>query len=70
MTIREIRPVPPSERNLVKDTLAKAAEHDFDSVFIVGYKNRTVCTMHSGFSEIVEKIGALELLKSDIIKGN
>lgn len=55
------------EKNLVKERLQSAIEFEFDEVFIIGVKDGLLKLSYSGYKDIERKLGALELLKQDII---
>jgi hypothetical protein len=56
-----------SEKNLVNDRLQAAIDYGFDEVFIIGVKDGTLKLSYSGYKDIERKLGALEILKQDMI---
>ena len=50
-----------------KALLHKAVEKEFETVFIVGIKDKKMCINYSRSLNVVEKIGMLEILKHDWI---
>lgn len=57
------------EQHEVKKKLQEALDQEFESVFIIGYKDGLMCTSYSGYKSIEEKLGLLELLKHNLIEG-
>lgn len=58
-------------RNTTNEVLQKAMNESFDEVFFVGVKNGILSAGWSGYNNIEQKIGALEILKHDmLVRGN
>lgn len=57
------------DKNNVKERLLSAIEKEYDEVFIIGSKNGALQTTWSGYRNIEEKLGLLELLKYEMIDG-
>ncbi len=54
-------------RSSAKGTLTEASKYDFDEIVIVGLKAGTVTSIWSGLHKKQEMIGALEILKHDLL---
>lgn len=57
------------DQNEVRQRLQNALEQEYDEVFIIGTKDGLLHTTHSGYKDIERKLGALELLKHNLIDG-
>lgn len=58
-------------RNTTNDVLQRAMNEMYDEVFFIGIKNGGLSCGWSGFDKAQEKIGAIEMLKHDILaRGN
>lgn len=57
------------EANEVQERLQEALAREYDEVFIIGVKNGLLCTTFSGYKNIEQKLGAIELLKHNMIQG-
>lgn len=57
------------DQHEVRQPLEEAIAMELESVFIVGYKDGLLRTTYSGYKNIEEKLGAIELLKHNIING-
>ena len=57
------------EQNQVKERLQEALDREYDEIFIIGMKDGMLCTTHSGYKSIEQKLGLLELLKFNLIQG-
>lgn len=67
MTIKLASLPTASEKNLVNERLQSAIDYGFDEVFIIGVKDGTLKLSYSGYKDIERKLGALEILKQDMI---
>lgn len=56
-------------QNEVRERLLDAVKAEYDEVFIIGYKDGILHTTHSGYKDIERKLGAIELLKHNMIDG-
>ena len=65
MTLKEVKPIPLDPNN-VKRVLDDAAEREFSSIIIFGYKDDMVSIMKSGIIGKIEVIGALEVAKQNL----
>lgn len=65
----EIRSISGSkgEGHGVKEILAEAAEQNFESVFIVGYRDGDLHIKASGYNSLSKTIGLMEILKHHLI---
>ena len=57
------------DQNEVRQRLQEALEQEYDEVFIIGTKDGRLHTTYSGYKDIERKLGALELLKFNLIEG-
>ena len=57
------------EQNEVQERLQEALDREYDEVFIIGMKDGMLCTTHSGYKSIEQKLGLLEILKHNLIQG-
>ena len=57
------------EENEVQQRLQDALDREYDEVFIIGMNDGMLCTTHSGYKSIEQKLGLLELLKFNLIQG-
>lgn len=57
------------DQNEVRERLLDALKAEYDEVFIIGTKDGSLHTTHSGYKDIERKLGALELLKFNMIEG-
>jgi len=55
--------------NKVDETLDKAKQGGYDSVFIVGSKSGKLNIWHSGYNDIERKLGAMVLLMAHMVDG-
>lgn len=67
--ITVLKPPSKGKQNEVRERLQEAIDTDFDEVFIVGLKDGNLRTTYSGYKDIEQKLGVLELLKHNMIKG-
>jgi hypothetical protein len=67
MTIKLASLPTASEKNLVNERLQAAIDYGFEEVFIIGVKDGRLKLSYSGYKDIERKLGALELLKQDMI---
>lgn len=56
------------DKNEVKEKLQAAIAQEYDEVFIIGTKDGMLHTTYSGYKDIERKLGALELLKFNMIE--
>lgn len=57
-----------NSKNETNKILQDAIEQNYESVFIVGLKNKKLITSNSGFNNLESRIGALEMIKYDLLK--
>lgn len=57
------------DKNAVRQKLQAAMDLGLDEVFIIGVKDNNIRTIWSGYSGIERRIGALEILKTDLLLG-
>lgn len=67
MTIKVISLPTTAKNNQVNERLQDAMEYEFDEVFIIGIKEGRLKVSYSGYKDIERRLGALELLKHDMI---
>ena len=67
--LKVIKPPTKGEQNEVQERLKDAFDREYDEVFIIGMKDGMLCTTHSGYKSIEQKLGLLELLKFNLIQG-
>lgn len=60
----------PGERNGVPELLNDALNSQYDSVFLIGVKGGRIEVTHSGYQDIERKLGAIEMIKHDMISGS
>jgi len=58
-----------NKKNEVTQILKDALKAEYDEVFIIGFSDGMLHTTHSGYKDIERKLGALELLKYNMING-
>jgi UDP-N-acetyl-D-mannosaminuronic acid transferase (WecB/TagA/CpsF family) len=57
------------DKNEVSKKLQEAIDAEYDEVFIIGSKDGYLRTTYSGYKDIERKLGAIELLKFNMIEG-
>ena len=67
--LKVLKPPTKGEQNEVQERLKDALDREYDEVFIIGMKDGMLCTTHSGYKSIEQKLGLLELLKHNLIQG-
>lgn len=65
MTLKQVEPIK-LDRNKVGQVLEEAAEREFETVFVLGLKDRTISVMMSGSTNNLEVLGALEMAKQHL----
>lgn len=56
-----------NERNDTNIVLRNALSENYDEVFIIGVKDGRIVTTTSGYNDFERKIGALEMLKMQLL---
>jgi hypothetical protein len=67
MTIKLVSLPTTAENHKVKERLQAAMDYELDEVFIIGVKDGLIKVSYSGYKDIERRLGALELLKQDMI---
>ena len=67
--LKVLKPPTKGEQNEVQERLKDALDCEYDEIFIIGMKDGMLCTTHSGYKSIEQKLGLLELLKFNLIQG-